>query len=146
MYGGSIAVLLRIPGAPATVATTFDGYPMARQGRAGWALQIACVFSAVGGMASAVALMTIASPLSPVTLAFGPAEVFCFAVCGLTEIVFLVGDQPVKGLISALFGVVVSLIGTDVITGWTAIRSTGWNSSPGSASSSCWWVSPRSRR
>lgn len=118
MYGGAIpAVLLRIPGTPAAVATTFDGYPMARQGRAGWALQIACVSSAVGGMASAIALMTIAPPLSLITLAFGPAEVFWVAVFGLTAIVFLVGDQPVKGLISALFGVVVSLIGTDVITG-----------------------------
>jgi putative tricarboxylic transport membrane protein len=118
MYGGSIpAVLLRIPGTPAAVATTFDGYPMAQKGQAGWALQIACVSSAVGGMASAIALMTIAPPLSYITLAFGPAEVFWVAVFGLTAIVFLVGEQPVKGLISALFGVVVSLVGTDVITG-----------------------------
>ena len=118
MYGGSIpAVLLRIPGTPAAVATTFDGYPMARNGQAGWALQIACVSSAVGGMASAIALMTIAPPLSYITLAFGPAEVFWVAVFGLTAIVFLVGEQPVKGLISALFGVVISLVGTDVITG-----------------------------
>lgn len=118
MYGGSIpAVLLRIPGTPAAVATTFDGYPMAQNGQAGWALQIACVSSAVGGMASAIALMTIAPPLSYITLAFGPAEVFWVAVFGLTAIVFLVGEQPVKGLISALFGVVISLVGTDVITG-----------------------------
>ena len=118
MYGGAIpAVLLRIPGTPAAVATTFDGYPMAQKGEAGWALQIACVSSAVGGMASAIALMTIAPPLSLITLAFGPSEIFWVAVFGLTAIVFLVGEQPVKGLISALFGVVMSLIGTDVITG-----------------------------
>lgn len=118
MYGGAIpAVLLRIPGTPSAVATTFDGYPMAQQGQSGWALQIACVSSAVGGMASAIALMTIAPPLSYITLAFGPAEIFWVAVFGLTAIVFLVGEQPVKGLISALFGVVMSLVGTDLITG-----------------------------
>lgn len=118
MYGGAIpAVLLRIPGTPAAVATTFDGYPMAQSGRGGFALQVAVVSSAIGGIASALALMLLAPPLAQVTLLFGPSEVFWIAVFGLCSIIFLLGENPIKGLISACFGVFVSLIGADPITG-----------------------------
>ena len=118
MYGGAIpAVLLRIPGTPAAVATTFDGYPMAQKGEGGFALQVAVVSSAIGGIASAFALMLLAPPLSKVTLLFGPSEVFWVAVFGLASIIFLLGGNPVKGLISACFGVFVSVIGEDPIYG-----------------------------
>jgi len=118
MYGGAIpAVLLRIPGTPAAVATTFDGYPMAQKGEGGFALQVAVVSSAIGGIASAFALMLLAPPLSKVTLLFGPSEVFWVAVFGLASIIFLLGGNPVKGLISACFGVFVSVIGSDPIYG-----------------------------
>ncbi|WP_370045812.1 MULTISPECIES: tripartite tricarboxylate transporter permease [Salipiger] len=118
MYGGAIpAVLLRIPGTPAAVATTFDGYPMAQKGEGGFALQVAVVSSALGGIASAFALMLLAPPLSKVTLLFGPSEVFWVAVFGLASIIFLLGGNPVKGLISACFGVFVSVIGADPIYG-----------------------------
>ncbi|WP_121632325.1 tripartite tricarboxylate transporter permease [Tropicibacter alexandrii] len=118
MYGGAIpAVLLRIPGTPAAVATTFDGYPMAQKGEGGFALQVAVVSSAFGGIASAFALMLLAPPLSRVTLLFGPSEVFWVAVFGLASIIFLLGGNPVKGLISACFGVFVSVIGSDPIYG-----------------------------
>lgn len=118
MYGGAIpAVLLRIPGTPAAVATTFDGYPMAQKGEGGFALQVAVVSSALGGIASAFALMLLAPPLSKVTLLFGPSEVFWVAVFGLASIIFLLGGNPIKGLISACFGVFVSVIGSDPIYG-----------------------------
>lgn len=118
MYGGAIpAVLLRIPGTPAAVATTFDGYPMAQKGEGGFALQVAVVSSALGGIASAFALMLLAPPLSKVTLLFGPSEVFWVAVFGLASIIFLLGGNPVKGLMSACFGVFVSVIGSDPIFG-----------------------------
>jgi len=118
MYGGAIpAVLLRIPGTPAAVATTFDGYPMAQKGEGGFALQVAVVSSSIGGIASAFALMLLAPPLSKVTLLFGPSEVFWVAVFGLASIIFLLGGNPVKGLISACFGVFVSVIGSDPIYG-----------------------------
>lgn len=118
MYGGAIpAVLLRIPGTPAAVATSFDGYPMAQKGEGGFALQVAVVSSAIGGIASAFALMLLAPPLSKVTLLFGPAEIFWVAVFGLCSIIFLLGGSVVKGLISACFGVFVSVIGTDPILG-----------------------------
>ena len=118
MYGGAIpAVLLRIPGTPAAVASTFDGYPMAQKGKGGFALQVAVISSAIGGIASAFALMLLAPPLSKVTLLFGPSEVFWVAVFGLASIIFLLGGNPVKGLISAFFGVFVSVIGSDPIYG-----------------------------
>ena len=118
MYGGAIpAVLLRIPGTPAAVATTFDGYPMAQKSEGGFALQVAVISSAIGGIASAFALMLLAPPLSKVTLLFGPSEVFWVAVFGLASIIFLLGGNPVKGLISAFFGVFVSVIGSDPIYG-----------------------------
>jgi putative tricarboxylic transport membrane protein len=118
MYGGAIpAVLLRIPGTPAAVATTFDGYPMAQKGEGGFALQVAVVSSSIGGIASAFALMLLAPPLSKVTLLFGPSEVFWVAVFGLASIIFLLGGNPIKGLISACFGVFVSVIGSDPIYG-----------------------------
>jgi putative tricarboxylic transport membrane protein len=118
MYGGAIpAVLLRIPGTPAAVATSFDGFPMAKKGQGGYALQVAVVSSSIGGIASAFALMLLAPPLSQVTLLFGPAEVFWVAVFGLCSIVFLLGSQITKGLISACFGIFVSVIGSDPILG-----------------------------
>ncbi|ARS53768.1 MULTISPECIES: tripartite tricarboxylate transporter permease [Kushneria] len=118
MYGGSIpAVLLRIPGTPAAVATSFDGYPMAQQGRGGYALQVAVVSSALGGIASALVLMLLAPPLAKVTLLFGPTEIFWVAVFGMSAIVFLLGGDVIKGLISAAFGVFVSLVGADTISG-----------------------------
>ncbi|MEZ5652828.1 MAG: tripartite tricarboxylate transporter permease [Burkholderiaceae bacterium] len=118
MYGGAIpAVLLRIPGTPAAVATSFDGYPMAQKGQGGYALQVAVVSSAFGGIASALSLMLLAPPLSRVTLLFGPSEIFWVAVFGLCSIIFLLGGNVVKGLISACFGVFVSVIGSDPIFG-----------------------------
>jgi len=119
MYGGSIsAVLLRIPGTPAAVATCFDGYPMALQGRAAEALHVSVVSSAIGGMVSALSLILLAPPLARVTLAFGPPEVFWVAVFGLASISLLMGKNPIKGLLSACIGLIVSLVGADEITGY----------------------------
>lgn len=103
---------------PPPVATSFDGYPMAQQGRGGYALQVAVVSSAIGGIASALSLMLLAPPLAKLTLLFGPSEIFWIAVFAMTSIVFLLGGNPIKGLISAGFGIFISLIGADIITGY----------------------------
>jgi putative tricarboxylic transport membrane protein len=117
-YGGAIpAVLLRIPGTPGAICTTFDGYPMAKQGLARTALKIAVVSSAIGGMVSAMSLMLLSPPLALVTLAFGPPEIFWVNVFGLASIAVLLGDDPVKGLLAALFGVLLSAVGIDAVTG-----------------------------
>lgn len=118
MYGGAIpAVLLRIPGTPAAVCTTLDGYPMAQRGDAARALQISCLSSAVGGMASAIALIALAPPLVQVTLLFGPAEYFWVAVFGLCSVSVLLGKDPVKGLIAACFGLLLGTVGIDGVSG-----------------------------
>lgn len=118
MYGGAIpAILLNIPGTPAAIATTFDGHPMTKQGRAAEALRIACYSSAMGAIVSALALLLLAPPLSLVTLAFGPAEYFWVAAFGLVSIAVLLGSDPLKGMISATLGLLVASVGMDTLTG-----------------------------
>jgi len=73
IYGGSItAILLRTPGTPASIATTFDGYPLSKQGKAGQALYLALVSSVIGGVISSIILITIAPQIAKVALKFGP--------------------------------------------------------------------------
>lgn len=118
MYGGAIpAVLLRIPGTPAAIATTFDGFPMTEAGRASHALKIACWSSAIGGIASAVALLTIGPLLARATLAFGPAEYFWIAVFGMASVGVLVGDDAIKGLLAATLGLLLGTVGLDQLSG-----------------------------
>ncbi|RXJ80908.1 tripartite tricarboxylate transporter permease [Arcobacter sp. F2176] len=118
MYGGSIpAILLRIPGTPAGVATVFDGYPMAQQGRGPLALNISLASSAIGSGFSAIALLLLAPPLASIAINFGPADYFWLALFGLTTISVLMSNNPVKGLLSACFGLVVGMVGIDFTTG-----------------------------
>ncbi|MBM9595411.1 tripartite tricarboxylate transporter permease [Roseitranquillus sediminis] len=118
MYGGSIpAILLRIPGTPAGIATVFDGHEMAKQGRARTALRISLVSSAIGSGVSAVALLLVAPPLAAVALKFSPADYFWLALFGMTTIAVLLSDNPAKGFISACFGLVVGMVGIDSMTG-----------------------------
>lgn len=118
MYGGAIpAILVGIPGTPSGVATTFDGVPMARAGQARLALQVALVSSVFGAMLSALSLILIAPLLVRFALQFGPAEYFWVAVFGLVSIAMLMSGDPLKGLASAVIGVLVGLIGIDQISG-----------------------------
>jgi len=117
-YGGSIpAILLRIPGTPAAVATTFDGYPMSRKGETVYALKLSALSSAVGGVASAIALMLLAPPLAQAALAFGPPEIFWVSVFGLVSTSVLIGKDPLKGLMAACIGLVLGSVGIDTVTG-----------------------------
>jgi putative tricarboxylic transport membrane protein len=118
MYGGAIpAILLRIPGTPASIATTFDGFPMADKGEASKALKIACWSSAVGGIVSAIALMTIGPLLARVTLFFGPAEYFWIAIFGMASVGVMVGSDPIKGIMAAVIGLLIGTIGIDSLSG-----------------------------
>jgi putative tricarboxylic transport membrane protein len=118
IYGGSIAaILLNIPGTPAAVCTTLDGYPMAKRGEGVLALQTAVICSAVGGVISALSLMIVAPYLAKLALRFGPAEYFWVAVLGLSTIASFLSGSTIKGLISGFIGLLVSTIGTDSITG-----------------------------
>lgn len=119
MYGGAIpSILLRIPGTPAAIATTFDGYPMAQKGEAAYALRVSLVSSALGGVVSAFVLMGLAPPLSKFALNFGPAEYFALATFGLASISVLLGGSAIKGLLSTCFGLFVGVVGIDPLTGY----------------------------
>jgi putative tricarboxylic transport membrane protein len=118
MYGGAIpAILLRIPGTPAAIATVFDGYPMAQRGDAAYALRVSLVSSAIGGIVSALVLMILSPPLARFALEFGPGEYFMLAVFGLASISILLGDNAIKGLLSACLGLFLGIVGIDPITG-----------------------------
>lgn len=116
--GGAIpAILFRIPGTSGALVTTWDGYPMAKQGHAAAALKLSAISSAVGGMLSALALMILAPPLAKITLAFGPAELFWVNVFGLSTVVMLIGNDVWKGIVSACLGMALGVVGMDIVTG-----------------------------
>lgn len=116
--GGAIpAILLGIPGTPGAIVTTWDGYPLALQGKAGGAIKLAAISSAVGGALSALALVLLAPPLARVALAFGPPEIFWVNVFGIATVAALLGDDLMKGIIAACFGLLVGTVGVDGVTG-----------------------------
>lgn len=118
MYGGAISsILLGIPGASTAVATTFDGRPMAQQGKAGLALIAAAVASFVGGTVSIVLFTIFAVPLADLALAFGPAEEFALVLLAFTTFVGLGGDDVLKTIIMICLGLVLSTVGLDLISG-----------------------------
>lgn len=118
MYGGAIpAILLRIPGTPAGIATVFDGNPMAKKGEGLKAMNIALVSSCIGGTVSAIALLLLSPPLASFALKFGPIELFWLAIFGLVAISVLLSDVPVKGLISACLGLLIGTVGIDSMSG-----------------------------
>lgn len=121
--GGLIsAILLRIPGTASSIATVFDGGPMASNGEAGKALGVGILTSFVGGLISIFALMFISPYLAKVTLAFTSAEYFAIAVFALTIISSLSGNNLILGILAGLFGIALSLVGIAPVDG--AIRFT----------------------
>ena len=118
IYGGAFAaILVNTPGTPSAIATTFDGYPMAKQGKGALAISLATLASVGGGVVGGIALLLLAPPLAEVALAFGPAEYFWMAVFGLTLISALSIGNTVKGLIGACIGLILSTVGVAVVGG-----------------------------
>jgi len=118
IYGGAFsAILINTPGTPSSIGTTFDGYPMARQGRGEEAVVAATVASCVGGLVGTVALIFLSPPLATIALQFGPAEYFWMGVFGLTIISSLSSGSFLKGITGAAFGVLISTIGIAPIGG-----------------------------
>lgn len=120
VYGGSrSAILLNIPGAPAAVATVFDGYPLALKGQAGKAIGITTTQSCIGGMMG-VAVLAIFTPLiSTLAIKFGPMDYFILSIMGLLLIGSLGTGSIVKALISGAIGILVALVGQDAISGFS---------------------------
>lgn len=118
LSGGLMSgILTGIPGTPSSVATTFDGYPMAKSGRPGLALGIGVWSSFFGGIIASVILMLIAPQLALIGLEFQPVDFFALVVFALTVTASLSGDALLKGLIAALFGLLIATIGSDVVFG-----------------------------
>ncbi len=113
IFGGSTSsILLNAPGVAGTVATSFDGYPMARKGQAGKALTIAAVSSFAGGTIGAILLMIFAPALSSVALLFHSAEYFALMVVGLSAIAAFAGTgQVAKALMMTLLGLILATVG-----------------------------------
>lgn len=131
-FGGSItAILVNAPGAPPAAATAFDGYPLARQGKAGLALGIATVSSAIGGIFSLLVLLLAAPALARVAYAFGPPEYFALALFGLSMLASIGASSPVKNLIGGAFGVLLATVGMDFTTGVQRFTFGFWELSEG---------------
>lgn len=118
MYGGSItSILVNIPGEAASVVTCLDGHEMAKQGRAGPALGIAAFGSFFAGTLGIVGLMVFAAPLAEFALKFGPPEYFGVIFLGMTLLMYLSRGSLLKGVMMAVFGLIISFVGLDPIEG-----------------------------
>ncbi len=118
MYGGAISsIMLGIPGASTAVATTFDGRPMALQGKADKALVAAATASFVGGSVGVVLFTLFAPPLADIALTFGAPEIFALMLMAFATFVGLGGDDIPKTLFSIFIGLVFGAVGLDIISG-----------------------------
>lgn len=119
-YGGSIsAILIKTPGTPHAAATMLDGHPLAKQGMAQKALNVALYASFVGGIVSALVLLFLAPEVAKVALKMGSPEYFLICAFGLTIIAGVSGESLIKGIISGCLGLFLSFVGMDLISGST---------------------------
>ena len=117
-YGGSTtSILVNIPGEASSVVTTLDGHQMAKQGRAGPALAIAAIGSFFAGSVATIIVAALGVPLTGLALKFGPAEYFSLMVLGLVFAVVLAKGSVPKAITMILFGLLLSMVGSDLETG-----------------------------
>jgi putative tricarboxylic transport membrane protein len=117
-YGGTItSILLNVPGESSSVASTFDGYPLAQQGRAGPALVMQAVASFVGGTLGVVLITLLAPPFTQLARGFGPPEFFLLVMAGMVTLIVMIGGNWRYGAISALIGFALGTVGVDLETG-----------------------------
>jgi putative tricarboxylic transport membrane protein len=117
-YGGSTtSILVRIPGESSSMVTCFDGYEMAKRGRAGPALGMAALASFIAGTLAVAGLVLVAPPLGRMAVAFGPPEYFSLMALGLTLVAYLGGDSLLKALLMAAVGLLLSTVGQDPVAG-----------------------------
>ena len=120
IFGGSTSsILLNAPGVAGTVATSFDGYPMARQGKAGKALTVAAIASFSGGTVGAILLMIFAPALSAVALLFHSAEYFALMVVGLSAIAAFAGTGQVAKAVAIMPGGIPSFSSQSAAIFWS---------------------------
>lgn len=118
LSGGLMSgILLGIPGTPSSVATTFDGFPMARAGKPGLALGLGVWSSFFGGLISALCLIAVAPQLARVGLEFQPWDYFSLVFFALTITASLAGENLIKGLIAGALGLLIATVGEEDING-----------------------------
>ncbi|HCG63821.1 MAG: tricarboxylate transporter [Spirochaetae bacterium HGW-Spirochaetae-8] len=119
MYGGAFsAILLNIPGDSPAVMTALDGYPMATQRkRPGQALLTSNMASFIGGTIGMIILTFMGPALADIGLKFGPAEMTALLLVAMTSIGWLVGENPTKGLLLTMFGILLASMGMDTLSG-----------------------------
>jgi len=118
LFGGAItSILFNIPGEPWSVATTFDGYPMAREGKAAEALTAAFIGSFVGALFAIIMITLLAPLVAKLALQFGPPEFFAVMFLAFAAFVGLGGGSPVKTLAAMMIGFLLAAVGLDTVTG-----------------------------
>ena len=118
VFSGAVsAILINIPGAPSSVVTTLDGYPLARRGQAYRALYYATIYSFIGSVFGLAALALLAQPVSNLAIKFRPMDYFLLALFGLATVGSVTSKNYAKGLISAALGLIISMIGLDPLVG-----------------------------
>ncbi|TLX53021.1 C4-dicarboxylate ABC transporter permease [Stutzerimonas nosocomialis] len=117
VYGGSrSAILLNIPGAPSSISTAFDGYPLAQRGEAGRAIGLSTVMSVIGGLVGVIVLACAAPVIGDLALKFAPRDYFLIAAIGLLLVGSLAAGSLAKGIFAAALGAVIGLVGMDPVT------------------------------
>jgi len=120
IYGGSIsAILVGIPGTGASIATTFDGPALTRQGKARKALEMALFASTIGDFLSDVMTVFMIGLIALIILLIGPPEIFAIIIFSLILIASVSGESGIRGAIAALIGLTLGFVGTDAVTGAT---------------------------
>ncbi|PKL13422.1 MAG: tricarboxylate transporter, partial [Spirochaetae bacterium HGW-Spirochaetae-8] len=119
MYGGAFSsILLGIPGDGPAVMTLMDGYPMAtKRNRPGQALLTSNISSFIGGTIGMLILTFMGPALAEIGLKFGPAEMTALLLVAMTSIGWLVGENPTKGLLLTMFGILLASMGMDTLSG-----------------------------
>ncbi|MGH2372205.1 MAG: tripartite tricarboxylate transporter permease, partial [bacterium] len=118
IFGGAItSILFNIPGEPWSVATTFDGHPLAKQGKAGIALTAAFTSSFMGAFVSIILFTLFAPPLAEFALKFGPPETFAVLLLAFASLAGLEGGNPVKSILMTFLGLLLGTVGFDIVTG-----------------------------
>jgi len=116
--GGIPAILINVPGTPASIATAWDGYPLAQKGQAGLALGINALLSAVGQLTSIFFLAVAAFPIASFALRFGPAEYFGLALFGISLMAGVSGERVIKGMLAGMLGLALATVGLDPMTAY----------------------------
>ncbi len=118
VFSGAVsAILINIPGAPSSVVTTLDGYPMSQKGQSYKALYTATIYSFIGSLFGMIALGLLATPVSKIALKFTKMDYFLLAFFGLATVGSVSTKNYAKGLISVMIGLVISMIGLDPLMG-----------------------------